>query len=402
MLQSNDNNNNNSADAIPPHVYDAVPSFQVLNDIVIEDILHSLSKHNNYINHSTRLQDGDKIVLLSPGFWSDVVKEYIKRVHSCVDYATNAHRLKSMQRKLLCHEEELAQQFATNSTSHFVGEEDNERCYFYIGLLGILCTTVFEIIKSDLCFNRSSSLIQLQQSVITSMTLHPQILHKKFIELQNGKDITESVYYIAGWLIQSCNKASQQQRDDLQKCMVDLYKNSTLEKGASELSLLPTKKVNEIIEFDGLHYVSSSFYNLVLRLEYVFIINLHPTKLAILGSTIIQKLYNKLKESTSFRAALMEILSNDYKNEIIIDLTTFIVTCYCRMRGKDFCRQMMTVNFNNLGKALRSKLAVLSDRELYTKKGKKDTKTNLNILFDETTDKISDNTDGEEEDGLLQ
>lgn len=58
----------------------------------------------------------------------------------------------------------------------------------------------------------------------------------------------------------------------------------------------------------------------------------------------------------------------------------------------------MVVDFNNFGKALRSKLAEISNRESYVKKEKK----NINKLFEETTNEISNTDGGNNKDALLQ
>ena len=48
------------------------------------------------------------------------------------------------------------------------------------------------------------------------------------------------------------------------------------------------------MEFGGLHFVSYSFYEVVLQIEYVFVVNLLPNNLAVLGAGIIQKVYSGL------------------------------------------------------------------------------------------------------------
>ena len=145
------------------------------------------------------------------------------------------------------------------------------------------------------------------------------------------------------------------------------------------------------MEFGGLHIVSSGFYQLILRLEYVFVVNLLPTTLAILRSAIIQKVYITLKESLHLRTLLEDLLSEAYTEEVIMNLTTYICTTYCRMRGKDFCWQMIARDFNNLGKSLWSKLAVLSDRNSYSKKER--VTGDMHELFSSVTEEVSNDDD---------
>lgn len=60
-------------------------------------------------------------------------------------------------------------------------------------------------------------------------------------------------------------------------------------------------------------------------------------------------------------------------------MTGNVTKTWCRMRGKDFCWKMIATEFNNLGKCLRSKLAVLSDMKSYTKNKKQKTSGEIEL-----------------------
>ena len=184
--------------------------------------------------------------------------------------------------------------------------------------------------------------------------------------------------------------------------MLDLYESSTVDEGSTELNTLLMGKVADTMEFDGLRFVSCSFYELIIRFEHVFVTNLTPTRLAILGSSLIQKVYSGLKENFGLKAMVENILSVDYEDEVINDIVSYLVQTYCRMRGKDFCRQMMATDSNNLGKSLRSKLAVLTDKNSYAKnKPMENIHSNFNNVCSVTSN-VSDNDSEQDEDNLFQ
>ena len=405
---------NDSDDTLPPTLpnYEVLPSFKSLHSVDTKKIVtEHLPNHPSWVKHASKINEPDVEILLSYSLWKDVVQQYIHRISSCVVNAVNKSKLKMMQRRLVEIEEELVNEFAEKTKEQFIdGGNDKEKEYFYRAFLGILCTTVFELVKSDMCNSRSSVIIHIKESIDESFSLGFYLLENKFAAHKNGGLIKESVYYIAGWLMHACMKNSRQRRDELSKCMIDLYELSTVKEGDTDLSTLPTRKVINTMEFGGLHFVSRSFYELIIRFEYVFITNLTPTKLAILGSSLIQKVYNTLKESPALKTMVEEILSVTYEDDIIIDLVAYLVKTYCRMRGKDFCRQMMATDFNNLGKSLRSKLAVLSDRESYKIEGaeKKKRKANNSVasVHEQFNSSIDSSTIDDEsindEDNLLQ
>ena len=70
-------------------------------------------------------------------------------------------------------------------------------------------------------------------------------------------------------------------------------------------------------------------------------------------------------------------------SDLLTKLTLHMTRTYCRMRGKDFARQMLQTGFRekNLGKGIRPTMAIISDpklRLLANNKQKK-TKTNTNV-----------------------
>ena len=126
-------------------------------------------------------------------------------------------------------------------------------------------------------------------------------------------------------------------------------------------------------------------------------------------------MHYKLCESTDVVSCLQCILRWDNSNydtsemndDIMDDLVQYLIGTYCRMRGKDFCSQIMATDFKNLGKGFRPTIAVLSDKLSYTKKEVKDVATTNSLqysLFDELTTFHATNTilDANEEHDIIQ
>lgn len=72
--------------------------------------------------------------------------------------------------------------------------------------------------------------------------------------------------------------------------------------------------------------------------------------------------------------AVEGFMTMDTTEDELTVLVKFLIKTYSRMRGRDYCCQIMCVDFNNLGKALWSTVAALSNKENYAKK-KKDNDT---------------------------
>ena len=152
--------------------------------------------------------------------------------------------------------------------------------------------------------------------------------------------------------------------------------------------------------FGGLIFVSASYYEFILRIECVFVKCLTSTKLAVLGNTLVQRVYQNLCESTSLRMRIEGILDSDdgIDEEVMDMLVLYLVQTYCRMRDKDYCRQIMTTEFKNLGKGVRPTMAVLSDKLSYGKKEMDTSSHQLDSfplaynLFDDVTTFFASNT----------
>ena len=92
----------------------------------------------------------------------------------------------------------------------------------------------------------------------------------------------------------------------------------------------------------------------------------------------MMEIYNKLSECEALRNDLERFVGDKIDEDVMTQLVVHLIRTYCRMRGKDFCRQLMTTNFSNLGKGIRPTMAVLSDKQSYqvVKNEKKENESN--------------------------
>ena len=109
--------------------------------------------------------------------------------------------------------------------------------------------------------------------------------------------------------------------------------------------------------------MNDEYFDFVLCLEYVFVQCLTPIKLTVLGNSIVKRVHNKLIKSSELRNGIKHLMNERVDDDVMIDLVSHLVKTYCRMRGKDFCHQLMTTDFSNLGKGIRLTLAVLLDKK---------------------------------------
>ena len=136
--------------------------------------------------------------ILSLEFGQDLIAAYRQCIKFCVDSSANTSKLKKIQRHLLKAEEEMAEEFAARNCLLFVIDYGSKEEYFFWSFLRLLCTTVCELVKFDLCNNRSSVILQVSELIEMAFSLEFRLLERKFEVEQNSSLIKESVYYIMG------------------------------------------------------------------------------------------------------------------------------------------------------------------------------------------------------------
>ena len=272
--------------------------------------------------------------------------------------------IKTMQRSLSRYEEELIAFFEHEHVGMVNVGGDIIQIGSWRATLGVMARCVIELIKHDMCSDSSSLTMEFTATVkssfseTNSMAVFPS-------------DMLSTIYYIAGWHITACLKAGRirsgkRMDGQLGKAMITLFECGTAD--LNDVNNLPTEKVIRCEMFGGLNCVSAGYYDFILKLEYVFVKCLTSEKLAVLGNSIIQRISHILCGSVEVRQCVQQVMDSTIDNDVMDDLVSYLIQTYCRMRGKDFCRQIMATNFKNLGKGIRPTMAVLSDKSSYVKK----------------------------------
>jgi len=212
--------------------------------------------------------------------------------------------------------------------------------------LEVMARCTIELIKHDMCSNSSSLKLEIADTVASSFQhANPSALY--------SDDVLSSLYYIAGWYITACLKAGRiragkRNDGDIGKVMISLFECGSIEQ--KDTNNIPTEKVVRSEIFGGLKFISAVYFDFILKLEYVFVRCLTSTKLAVLGNSLVQRLYRDLCGNIDHRRCVLNIMSDVIvKDDALDDLVLYLVRTYCQMRGKDFCRNLMATNFNNLG-----------------------------------------------------
>ena len=295
--------------------------------------------------------------------WSSFTTELVNTIKSYLDQAipTNKSKtgkvllLKKIQKTLAEKEEALIEAFVFKNTVVSLGSyfENAERR----GAIGVLARRMIDMVKHDMCSQSSKFATEITSLIRMSFAESNIIACYKQCMLP-------TIYYIAGWHIATCLKMSKKRKGKLGDAMIYLFEYATVERNTGiELDYCSKVKKNEM--FGGLHFVSENFFHFVLRLEYVFVNCLTPVKLAVLGNRLMMHVHDKLNECNALRDDIINMIGEDTEENVVSELISHLVRTYCRMRGKDFCRQLMATDFTNLGKGVRPTMAVLSDKKTY-------------------------------------
>ena len=169
-----------------------------------------------------------------------------------------------------------------------------------------------------------------------------------------------SVYYVAGWHVQAALKASKKRKGKMKHILQRLAENGTAT--LEEVWDLPISKVLKSDQYGGLCYVSNAYFQIIIRLEYIFVKLLTISKLCVLGKDLIKTVYQCIHENDLFSDSVVRILDNNtFDSDVIDTLLKYLARTYCRMRGKDFCQALMQKDFNNLGQGIRNVTAAIAE-----------------------------------------
>ena len=338
-----------------------------INYIIVNKLRHSA----DYIGYRDILEKyGFATRMLSVELWSDLADQLIEGIKILLSPSISGKSttqqskiMKQMQKDLAKREEGIIVSFEDRHVG-IVSSDDFIAFGSWRATLGVMARCVVNMIKHDMCSNSSNHALELSSTVSSSFA-------EENIQALFTNEILSTIYYIAGWHLSACLKTGRirvgkKGDGQLGQLMINLFECGTI--NADETAGLPTGKILRTEMFGGLNFVSASYFEFVLRMEYVFMKCLTSAKLAVLGNGLIQQVYQYLCECADVRLQLqMIILADNTDEDTMNELVLYLVQTYCRMRGKDFCRQIMSTDFKNLGKGVRPTLAVLSDKKSYTK-----------------------------------
>jgi ribosomal protein L12E/L44/L45/RPP1/RPP2 len=153
--------------------------------------------------------------------------------------------------------------------------------------------------------------------------------------------------------------------------------------------------------FGGLRYVNEDFFSFVERLEYVFRNTLTPELLVMNGSCLIQIVYENLNTEDSVLEVIEKFCEENIDPDVIAKVTKYITRTYCRMRGKDFARKLMSKDTNSLKQSRRPTLAAVSNPATHEAKRQKKKGDDKKAEEKEKKEESEDSAQ-EEDDGILE
>ena len=170
---------------------------------------------------------------------------------------------------------------------------------------------------------------------------------------------------------------------------------------------VPTMKVERVEQFGVLAYANEEFFRFFERLEYVFRKTLTPKLLMMNGSSLIDVVYEGFNTQECVLNIVSDFCESNINSDIIQTVTKYITRSYCRMRGKDFVRKLMSRDTHSLKQRREPTLAAVSDPTIHKAKQKKidddidpvegDKETEY-ILFNAATGNLSTEEKGDVDD----
>ena len=259
--------------------------------------------------------------------WSSFAAKLASIIKSSIDPSIESKSksgkvllLKKIEKTLVQKEEELIDSFIASHDAILQNDPTGQEMDNYFvraarrGAIGVLARRMIEIIKHDMCSESSKFAIE-----ITSLI--DMVYAETNIVSCFKPCMLPTIYYIAGWHIMTCFKMSKRRRGNISDVMMNLFENATVGNEDGK-KLGYSGKVTRDEMFGGLNYVSERYFHFVLRLEYVFVVCLTPTKLAVLGSRLMMEIYNKLSECEALRNDLECFVGDKIDEDVMTQLCT--------------------------------------------------------------------------------
>ena len=139
--------------------------------------------------------------------------------------------------------------------------------------------------------------------------------------------------------------------------------------------------------FGALTFVNTLYFKFITRLENVFVQCLSYEHLIIYGSFLVERIKNALLNDKIVLSEFALFIHEDVSHIIMTKILSLLLTCYSRMRGKDFCMKLLTKQ-SSLKVTTRATMAVLANPKHYAKERSKNI---INLIDDDDSDKSDHN-----------
>mmetsp|Transcript_31140 Transcript_31140/g.71195 ORF Transcript_31140/g.71195 Transcript_31140/m.71195 type:complete len:190 (-) Transcript_31140:44-613(-) len=177
--------------------------------------------------------------------------------------------------------------------------------------------------------------------------------------------ICETIYYIAGWILNTMNKLSERRAAGFSQILTYVFNTCRISGDLAKNNNLPTGKTDRVIAFGGLPYPSVQYYEFILRIEDVFARSLTYEHLVVYGQSLVDEIRITILNFPSTERLITEFVPPNTSTKLISKLLEYLLAIYARIRGKDFAMKLLNKR-NSLKVPVRQKLAVLSSKESYT------------------------------------
>ena len=349
--------------ALPTDTIETPTSFKALKEPLINDLLTLFKKSHEF----KELQNDNEIEvskILCIDLWLPFMENIVQAVH---DWLVTTKSALSRKQKILTKQlEELLISFVNTHYKSFETEASNELYRLqghWKGVLRMHATNFLRIVKQDMCHDMTTGGNRVKEVVKYAFGSSIDDIRGDLKMRQSGK---EGLYYIAGWLLRASIKAAKRREQNVADQLNVLESKSSLKREmALENANLPTAKVEMVERFGGLQYVNEDFFSFVERLEYVFRNALTPELLVMNGSCLIQIVYLNLNTEDGVLDVIENFCEENIDPDVCSKVVKYITRTYCRMRGKDFARKLMSRDTNSLKQSRRPTLAAISNPETH-------------------------------------
>ena len=343
-------------------------SFQVLKVPSVTDLIVIFKNSTPFLE----LQHDHPVIdthITRVELWEPFLESVITIVHECK--AQNKHSLAAKQKLLTRRLEKVLVDFVESKHNEF----NLEMGVFDLpqrvrGVVRLHASNFLRITKQEMCNNITGGGKKVQSIVKNAFSIGIDKIREENDMRNSGQ---ETLYYVTGWLLHAALKAAKQREKEIREQLLVLVENASLAKDiAVGNDNLPTNKVEGVEQFGGLKYANVSFYNFVMRLEYVFNKTLTSELLMMNGACLIDLVYVTLNHDENLLQMMGQFCEDKVGNEVLAAVTKYITRAYCRMRGKDFSRKLMSRDTHSLKQTRRPTLAAVSNPAVHAKRRKKE------------------------------